>query len=236
MSNLPKIIVSAISVAGLIIHLYPNEIELDQISLVLVCIGILPWVSEWLSSIKMGGFEAKFRELESKVEKTELELGNLKKRYSALEEEYLETCNEFDVRATSQVLDKLASKLKAKAKGLSSIDFLFDDLSGKSPQGVILGAVCAIHVRPQFHVLSSLVSLINDLSSIRDLSFFRLKVAYRLIMAIDSIVNLNKKNEVSLIDDAAKEKLKNALEQMADHPYFKDDDVSQKCITVVDKL
>jgi len=69
MSNLPKIVVSAISVFGLIIHIYPNEIVLDQISLVMIRIGILPWVSEWLSSIKMGGFEAKFRELESKVEK-----------------------------------------------------------------------------------------------------------------------------------------------------------------------
>ena len=137
-----------------------------------------------------------------------MELDNLKKRYSALEEEYLETCDEFDASATSQVLDKQASKLKAKAKGLSSIDFLFDDLSAKSSQGVILGAVCTIHVRPQFHVLSSLISLINNLASIDDLMLFRLKVAYRLVMAIDSIVKLNKKNEVSLIDDEAKDKLK----------------------------
>jgi hypothetical protein len=236
MSNIPKIVISAAAFIGIIIHIYPNKITLDEISVILMCIGILPWVSEWLSSIKMGGFEAKFRELEDKVVKTEKELDNLKLRYSALEEEYLETCNEFVVFADSSDLDKLASKLKAKAKGLSSIDFLFSNLSLKSPQGRILGAACAIHVRPQFHVLPSLVLLIEEISSTKELKPFRLKVAYRLIMAIDSIVNLNNKNDVSLIEPEYQQKLRKALEIMSNHPYFVNDDVSQKCITVAEKL
>jgi len=236
MSNTPKIVISLIALFGLIIHEYPNDVSLDEISIVLICIGIIPWVSEWLSSIKMGGFEAKFRELEGKVEKTEQELDNLKVRYSALEEEYLESCNEFRVTAESEDLDKLASKLKAKAKGLSSIDFLFNELSIKSPQGKILGAACAIHVRPQFHLLSSLISLIEELASTKDLKPFRLKVAFRIIMAIDSIVNLNNKNEVSLITPEDQTKLKKSLELMSTHSYFKNDDVSKKCITVANKL
>lgn len=184
----------------------------------------------------MGGFEAKFRELEVKVEKQEQELDNLKARYSALDEEYLETCNEFRVDSTSAQLDKLASKLKAKAKGLSSIDFLFHDLTVHSPQGNILGAACAIHVRPQFHVLPSLIALIEQLGASKELKPLRLKVAYRLIMAIDSIVNINDKNEISLIEPVWQERLKVALKMMSSHPYFVDDDVSEKCSKVANKL
>jgi len=231
-----KIVTSAIAIIGLVVHEYPNDIKLDEISIILICVGILPWVSEWLSSIKMGGFEAKFRKLEDKVEQQEVELDNLKARYSALEEEYLETCSEFRVTSESSDLDKLASKLKAKAKGLSSIDFLFTNLSVNSPQGKLLGAACAIHVRPQFHLLPSLVSLVEQLGSTNELKPLRLKVVFRLIMAIDSIVNLDNKNEASLIEPEYQEKLKAALKKMSTHPYFINDDVSKKCMSVASKL
>lgn len=218
----------AFSIAGIVAGVLHTSglVEFDLIGLALFAIAIIPWASSWLESIKVGDFEAKFRELKEAVDATQKQLDQLKSTYLEMEKDFLATCAEFDPDATATVLNKLASKLKAKAKGLASIDFIFSDIAASSDQSLVFGAACALHVRPQFHAIDGVVSLIDAISKTSNLRGFRLKTIYRLLMAVDEIVKLDTRNNDGLLSSDQRHRIDKVLVQLAAHPKCMKDDIA----------
>ena len=208
----------------------------DAIGMSLLMLAAIPWASSWLESIKVGTFEAKFRELKDAVDATQKELDLLKATYHEMEKDFLKTCAEFNPDAPATELNRLASKLKAKAKGLTSIDFLFSNLANSSNQAEVFGAACALHVRPQFHAIDGVISLIDALSKTSDLRGFRLKTIYRLLMAVDEIVKLDTRNDDGLLSNEQRREVVRVLSQLQSHHRCITDDTSQYAAKIIAKL
>lgn len=230
-----KISFSLIAILAGALHTF-ELFKLDIIGMSLLVLAIIPWASSWIESIKIGNFEAKFRELKEAVDATQKELDKLKSTYLEMEQDFLKACSEFNPDADKIELDKLASKLKAKAKGLISIDFLFSNLVSSSNQSEIFGAACALHVRPQFHAINSVISLIDVLSNTVDLRGFRLKTIYRLLMAVDEIVKLDTRNNNGLLADEQRRNIARVLGRLHSHPKCISDDTSKYAAKIVAKL
>ncbi|WP_222840461.1 hypothetical protein [Aeromonas hydrophila] len=230
-----KIAFSLIAILAGALHTF-GFLKFDAIGMTLLMLATIPWASSWLESIKFGNFEAKFRELKEAVDATQKELDQLKSTYLEMEKDFLKTCAEFSPDASAAELNKLASRLKAKAKGLTSIDFLFSNLAETSNQAEVFGAACALHVRPQFHAIDGVISLIDALSKTADLRGFRLKTIYRLLMAVDEIVKLDTRNDDGLLTDEQRKGIARALEQLQSHQRCITDDTSQYAAKIVAKL
>jgi len=233
--TISKIAFSLVSILAGVLHT-SGVVKFDLIGLALFTLAIVPWASAWLESIKIGDFEAKFRELREAVDATQKELHHLKSTYLEMENDFLETCAEFDADAPATELNKLASKLKAKAKGLASIDFIFTDLASSSDQSLAFGAACALHVRPQFHAIDGIVGLIDAMSKTSDVRGFRLKTIYRLLMAVDEIVKLDTRNNDGLLSADQRQNIVKALGQIAAHPICVNDDTATYAKRIVAKL
>ncbi|WCN15554.1 hypothetical protein GV054_18910 [Marinomonas mediterranea] len=203
----------------------------------LTLIGLIPWAPKWLESVKFGDFEAKFRKIKEELDATKQEVSLLKHRYSELEDDYLNECKKFDPDASPQVLNKLATSLKGKAKGLSSVDFLFRDLNLNSPQHIAFGAACAMQVRPAFHALDAVTNLLSALAKKPDINGYRLKTIYRLLMAIDEVVRLNEKNQdVELVSKKQSESIKKMTVLVVDNPQCRNDDTAKLASKIAEKL
>jgi len=231
-----KIIFSFIAILAATFHTFEWGVKFDAIGMSLLLLAAIPWGSSWLESIKVGNFEAKFRELQEAVDATQKELDQLKSTYREMEQDFMKTCNEFDPDAPATELNKLASKLKAKAKGLTSIDFLFSNLANSSNQAEVFGAACALHVRPQFHAIDGVINLLDALSKTATLRDFRLKTIYRLLMAVDEIVKLDTRNDESLLTDEQRKGIARVLAQLQSHPRCLADDTSQYAAKIIAKL
>lgn len=230
-----KIAFSLIAILAGALHTF-GLLKFDAIGMSLLMLATIPWASSWLESIKVGNFEAKFRELKEAVVATQKELDQLKSTYLEMEKDFLKTCAEFNPDAPATELNKLASKLKAKAKGLTSIDFLFSNLADSSNQAEVFGAACALHVRPQFHAIDGVINLIDALSKTVDLRGFRLKTIYRLLMAVDEIVKLDTRNDDGLLTDEQRRGIARVLGQLQSHQRCITDDTSQYAAKIVAKL
>lgn len=230
-----KIAFSLIAVLAGALHTF-ELLRFDTVGMSLLVLAAVPWASSWLESIKVGNFEAKFRELKEAVDATQKELDQLKATYQEMEKDFLKTCAEFDPDAPAAELNKLASKLKAKAKGLTSIDFIFANLAGSANQAEVFGAACALHVRPQFHAIDGVIELLDALSRTADLRGFRLKTIYRLLMAVDEIVKLDTRNDDGLLTDEQRRGIGRVLGQLQSHPRCSADDTGQYAAKIVAKL
>lgn len=230
-----KIVFSLIAVLAGALHTF-GLLKFDAIGMSLLMVATIPWASSWLESIKFGNFEAKFRELKEAVVATQKELDQLKSTYLEMEKDFLKSCAEFNPDAPATELDKLASKLKAKAKGLTSIDFLFSNLAESSDQAEVFGAACALHVRPQFHAVDAVIGLMDELSKTSDLRRFRLKTIYRLLMAVDEIVKLDNRNDDGLLTDEQRSGIVRVLGQLQSHQRCLNDDTSHYAAKIVAKL
>ncbi len=229
-------IVPIVCVALIAIHLL-TDYQIDQYIIALALIGLIPWAPTWLESVKYGDFEANFRKVEAELAATKVEVEVLKNRYSELESDYLAECEKFDPDASAQALNKLASNLKGKAKGLSSLDFLFQELNLNSPQYLAFGAACAMQVRPAFHALNSVVNVLTEVAKKPDINRYRLKTVYRLLMAIDEVVRLNTKNQdVELVSKEQSESIKRMAKFIIKNPRCKDDDTAELASKIVEKL
>jgi len=228
----------AFSIAGLIAGVLHTSgvVKFDTIGLALFALAVIPWASTWLESVKFGDFEAKFRELKEAVDATQKQLDQLKSTYIKMEKDFLETCAEFDVDASATELNKLASKLKAKAKGLASIDFIFSDIVNTSDEGLVFGAACALHVRPQFQAIDGIIRLLDAISNTNDLRDFRLKTIYRLLMAVDEIIKLDAINNDGLLKSDQRHDVAKILGKIAVHPKCVNDDIATYAKRIVSKL
>ncbi|WP_197084184.1 hypothetical protein [Desulfovibrio sp. TomC] len=243
MSKEIKIFFSLACMVLVTLHVY-NLFKLDMISLVLLCVAILPWVSRWISpwvqkcfeSIKFGDFEAKFRELKETVDATKQELDKFKSIYIGMEDDYLKTCSRFNPNAETKELDKLASLLKSKAKGLASIDFLFSGLENTDDQALAFGAACALHVRPQIHAVDGVLNLLDNIVSQDDLRNFRLKTVYRLLMAINQIVMLDLRENNTILTDVQRAKIECVIKKTAENKRCKNDDTATFALKIRDKV
>ncbi len=225
-----------ICAAAIAVHVL-TPYQFDQYVVMFMLIGLIPWLPKWLESVRLGDFEAKFRKIEEELQATRDEVDQLKKRYTELEADYLAECEKFDPEASAAALNKLASSLKGKAKGLASVDFLFHDLSPGSPQYIAFGAACAMQVRPAFHTLDAIVSLLTGLAGKSDLGGYRLKTVYRLLMAVDEVVRLNSKNEdVELVSPEQAARIRTMAGLIAQNPRCRDDDTAAFAVKIADKL
>lgn len=210
--------------------------RLDAIGLAIFGIATLPWISRWLKSIKVGDFEAEFRELKAVVEATQNELDQLKLTYQEMEVDFIKSCKDFDPEASSTELNQLATNLKAKAKGLISIDFIFKDLVNSSDEALIFGAACALSVRPQFHAIDKILDLFLILSESPDMRGVRLKTIYRLLMALDEIIKLDYRNRKDLLTDEQRERIKDILIKIKKHPKCLNDDTATYANRIILKI
>src|SRR5215475_4905183 len=65
-----KIVISAIPVAAAVVHIVRPELKIDAVTFGLLVIALLPWLASLIESAKVpGGWEIKFRNLESAVQK-----------------------------------------------------------------------------------------------------------------------------------------------------------------------
>ena len=231
-----KYLLPLLCAAAIAVHIL-TPYKLDQYVVMLVVIGLIPWLPTWLESVRVGDFEAKFRKMEEELQATRAEVEQLKKRYTELEDDYLAECEKFDPEASAAALNRLASSLKGKAKGLASVDFLFNNLSISSPQPVAFGAACAMQVRPAFHTLDAIVSLLSGLAQKPDLGGYRLKTIYRLLMAVDEVVRLNSKNEgIELVSAEQAEKIRRMAVLISQNARCRNDDTAGFALKIAEKL
>ena len=170
------------------------------------------------------------------VNRTREEVELLKTRYTELEEDYLGECANFNPDSSAQALNKLASALKAKAKGLASLDFLFSNLNAESPQHIAFGAACALQVRPAFHAIDRLVSFLSELMDSNNLNGYRLKTVYRLLMAVGEIVKINSGSDVELLSEERTESVRVMLTKVTTNPRCQDDDTAKLANRIMQKL
>lgn len=220
-----------------------GSIKVSWTAVVLLVIAFLPWAAPWLESVRVGDFEAKFRELRSEVaaarkdvDETRREVDTLKAAYQAMDTDYLAACAEFDPEASPSQLNDLASRLKARARGLRAIEFLFQGIDSEKDEGRVFGAACALHVRPQFEAIAGVTALIDKLASDVNLMRFRLKTVYRLLMAVDEIVKLDQRNKGTLLNEEQRTLITAALERMRTHSRCASDDTGELCARIVRKL
>lgn len=228
--------VFSIVIALLAVAHVSHAITIDAAGMALIGLAMVPWASSWLESIRVGDFEAKFRALQQTVDATKKELDEIKATYQVMQDDYLDDCKAFDPDAPAAELNRLATRLKAKAKGLASIDFLFADLAQTGDQGLAFGAACALQVRPQFQAIDGVVRLLDALAQTPDLRGFRLKTIYRLLMAVDEIVKLDARNGRTLLSDAQRGALAAALQQLARHARCVGDDTEDYAQRIGGKL
>lgn len=221
-------IVAIIHIAGIV--------NLDAVGLGLVALAVVPWVSQWLESLKVGDFEARFKDLQETLDETREELVELKSMYQSLDDDFLALSNEFDDKSSASDLQKLASQLKAKAKGLGSIDFLVESLGSDAKQSFVFAVACALQVRPQFHAVDNLMACLNGLCKYDDLNGFRLITVYRLVIAVDELIKLNNRANESLFSDKQLSSLSKVLTRISEHPRCMNDDVAKKAKGLLKKL
>ena len=204
-----------------------TSIDIDAIGLALLGISALPWIIPFLKSAKLpGGIELEFKELKRKVEETKHEIDILKEERRKAEEEFLFVCDQFASGLPTKELDKLGTELEALSGSLPGIDFLEENLlieKLKENQGRTYGTACAIQVRPQSHFFKPLINLINEAAKTTDLAGARLKVIFRIVMAIENILNLDRRKTDPILKAGESNTAKTALEKLANHRRSIDD-------------
>jgi hypothetical protein len=243
-----KIIFSAFALFLILLFgKYKDWLPSDTVTIGLLFAALAPWGAAFIQSAKLpGGFELIFRDLEQKVkeqdrkiEEQQLSIDSLNVARKQLEIDYLAACDRFDLNAQAIELNDLCTDLKSLAGGLYNLEFLRDQIQAGSPQGHVLGVACAIQVRPQHEFLMPIANFISSVSQDENLRSIRLKVLYRLVIAIENIIRVDGKRSMPLLNSQDKEEVRKSLELLAEHHYAVQDhqrSARQSLITRINRI
>ena len=191
-----------------------------QIVFLLVIFWIVkfrPKVLERIATLDVAGVKLELRELKESVEKTKTEIEGVATRLDLVTEQYVEAAEQFDPLSKAKDIDKVGSDLKSYAASLDNIDFVLEHLELDADQAHVYGAGCAIQVRPQPKFLLPLSAFIADMAQSSNLKNIRLRVAYKLVQAMENILRCDNKKPESILDPDSREKARAALESLKLH-------------------
>lgn len=163
-------------------------------ALALIGLSLVPWFYPVLKSFKLpGGVEFTLRDEIRQIRK---QVTDLTDSLRMLEESYLNVCDEINNETNAKDMDELGTDMKSLSGALVNLDFLIEYITNPRVefQGRAYGAACAIQVRPQEIFLVPLIDFLSEYSregSGSEVRKFRLKVIFRVLMALESIIRMD---------------------------------------------
>jgi hypothetical protein len=107
--------------------------------------------------------------------------------------EYLALCRQFDEEASISDIDTLGKKLSEMIKGIADASFIVRRLRADSSPGYVFGAAKAIEAKPLPEYFNPLLKYLQYLIEEDLLETIRLRVVYRLVMALEGIAATNER-------------------------------------------
>lgn len=216
-----------------------ETITSPQVIFVIVIVAILkfkPQILERIATLDVAGVKLELRELKSTVIQTQEEIQEFSSKLDAMADQYIETAENFDPLSTAKDIDKVGSQLKSYAASLDNIDFVFDHLSEDADHSLVYAAGCAIQVRPQPKFLDPLVKYIGAVSKSNSLKELRLRVAFKLVQAVENILRSDNKKPEKLLSQEERARASEVLRALRNHKRSQDDHAANGAKSIVTRI
>jgi hypothetical protein len=184
-------------------------------------------LAESVASFKLGDFSVEFQKLEERVAEAESKADSVREDLDDLtvgRSEFDEQMVGFDTHASAETLDDIASRMRSTADALTDTASFEADLSPGSPQDKVFGAAIVARSQPKGQFALPLTCQIDYLAKDPQLRGFRLKVVYRLVMALETVVRTDNRLSRRRLSDEVRRRARAALEALAENPRCQADD------------
>ena len=206
------------------------------IAAIVAIVKFRPKILDRIATLDVAGVKLELRELKETVQQTKAEVEDVSNKLDAVTDQYLETAESFDPLSDAKDIDKVGSNLKSYAASLDNIDFVFEHLNKDADQSHVYGAGCAIQVRPQPKFLEPLANYILMLSASPNLKKIRLRVAYKLVQAMENILRSDNKKPEPVISTTQRTLAKKALDSLKGHRRSRDDHAANGAKSIIARI
>jgi hypothetical protein len=179
------------------------------------------------SEIKVGDVSLKFQQLEERVAIAESKAEDLQQSLDELavgRDELDSPLTAFNSKAKAEDLDDLASRLRPIAATLSDPTPYEADLAPTASETKVFGAAIVARAQPKARFAEPLIGQIDTLAGDADLRGFRLKVVYRLVMALETVLRTDNRLSRHKLTPEVRARAAAALRKLAAHPRCLADD------------
>lgn len=181
------------------------------------------------SEIKVGDVSVTFQKLEERVAVAESKAEGLQEQLDALAVDRTELdapLDAFDANAAASDLDELASTLRPIAATLADPTAYEADLAPGAPEAKVFGAAIVARAQPKAHFAQPLIGQIDYLAGDAKLRGFRLKVVYRLVMALEIVLRTDNRLSRRKLTAEVRLRASTALQALAANPRCLADDAA----------
>ncbi len=181
------------------------------------------------SEIKVGDVSLTFQKLEERVAVAESKAEGLQEQLDALSVDRTELdapLDLFDANADPRDLDELASDLRPIAATLADPAAYEADLAPGSPEAKVFGAAIVARAQPKALFARPLIGQIDYLAGDAKLRGFRLKVVYRVVMALEMVLRTDNRLSRRKLTAEVRLGATGALQALAANPRCAADDAA----------
>jgi hypothetical protein len=157
-------------------------------------IGLIIWfvrnpeklknIIKYISRAKFGDFEIQLRDVEKKLEETELHVSEIEEENSRLNMLY----GEFDIHSPVKDLEKTRQSLKALAGNLGDLSPVINALKPKADHGELYAAAEILRTKRDIGAFDSLINCIDRIASDNKLEQIRFHTVWTLASAVHRTV------------------------------------------------
>lgn len=184
-------------------------------------------LAESVASFRLGDFSVEFQKLEQRVAVAESKADSVREDLDDLtvgRAEFDEQLVAFDPDASAETLDEIASRVRFTANALTDTASFEADLSPGSSEEKVFGAVIVARSQPKGQFALPLIGQIDYLAKDPQLQGFRLKVVYRLVMALETVLRTDNRLTRRRLSEEVRRRARTALNALAENPRSLDDD------------
>lgn len=179
------------------------------------------------SEIKVGDVSLKFQQLEERVAAAESKADGIQQDLDALAVDRAELDTPLaavDLAAHAKDLDELASTLRPIAATLADPTPYEIDLAPGAPEAKVFGAAIVARAQPKARFAQPLIDQIDYLAADAQLRSFRLKIVYRLVMALETVLRTDNRLSRRKLTADVRLRATTALRALAANPRCVADD------------
>ena len=184
-------------------------------------------LAESVASFRLGDFSVEFQKLEQRVAVAESKADSVREDLDDLtvgRADFDQQLEAFDPEASPDALDEIARRVRSTANALTDTASFEADLSPGSPEDKVFGAVLVARSQPKGQFALPLISQIEYLAKDSQLQGFRLKVVYRLVMALETVLRTDNSLTRRRLSEDLRRRARTALNALAENPCCTEDD------------
>jgi hypothetical protein len=183
-------------------------------------------LAESVASFKLGDFSVEFQKLEQRVAVAESKADSVREDLDDLTVDRAEFDEQlaFDPQASAETLDEMASRVRSTANALTDTDSFEADLSPGSSEDKVFGAAIVARSQPKGQFALPLIGQIDYLAKDGHLRGFRLKVVYRLVMALETVLRTDNRLTRRRLSEDVRGRARATLGALAENPRSLEDD------------